>query len=180
MAILIGEAEAASTSAEEAAQCARAQALDPALSAEKVTVARREMDDAMFRRDRMQMAVTKLGERLRELKTQEEDQRRWTAYEKAKAERDKLATELKDVYPTIAARLADLVPRIDANDREIEKINTRARPNGADWLAGAELIARGLKGFNDSTANVPRITEELRLPRFEYNRHDPYTWPRSS
>jgi hypothetical protein len=26
---------------------------------------------------------------------------------------------------------------------------------------------------------VPRITEELRLPRFEYNRHDPYTWPRS-
>ncbi len=175
---LIGEAEAASTSAGEAAQCARAQALDPALSAEKVTVARREMDDAMFRRDRMQMAVTKLGERLRELKAEEEDHRRWLAYEMAKAARDKLAAELKEMYPALAARLADLAARIDANDREVEKSNTRAKPNGAQWLAGAELAARGLKGFNDGAANVPRITEELRLPRFEYNRHDPYTWPR--
>jgi hypothetical protein len=78
-----------------------------------------------------------------------------------------------------ATRLADLVPRIEANDREIRNINTRARPNGAAWLAEVELVARGLKGFTDGTANVPRITEELRLPRFEYNRHDPYTWPRS-
>lgn len=96
---LIGEAEAAAVAAGDAAQRAREQALDPALSAERVASARSEMDNAVFRRDRMQAAVTKLGERLRELKAKEEDQRRWLAYEKARAERDKLATELKDLYP---------------------------------------------------------------------------------
>ena len=176
---LIGEAEAAAVSAGEAAQSARAQALDPALSAERVAAARREMEDAAFRRDRMQTAVTKLGERLSELRAQEEDQRRWLAYEKARAERDQLAAELREVYPAFAARVADLAARVDANDREIEKCNTRARPSGAAWLAGAEMVARGLKGFNDGTANVPRITTTLRLPGFEYNRQHPYTWPRS-
>ena len=122
---LIGEAEAAAVSAGEAAQHARERALDPALSAEDVAIARHEMEDAAFRRDRMQTAVTKLGDRLRELKAQEEDHRRWLAYEKAKAERDKLAVELKEVYPTLAARLADLAARIDANDREIEKISNK-------------------------------------------------------
>jgi hypothetical protein len=84
---LIGEAEAAAVSAGEASQCARAKALDPALSAKDVAIARHEMEDAAFRRDRMQTAETKLGERLRELRGQEEDHRRWLAYEKAKAAR---------------------------------------------------------------------------------------------
>ena len=87
--------------------------------------------------------------------------------------------ELKEVYPGFAARVANLAARIDANDRDIERINTRARPNGSAWLRGAELVARDLRGFNDGTANVPRIIAELRLPAFEYNRHDPYTWPHS-
>jgi len=38
------------------------------------------MEDAAFRRDRMQVAVTNLGEGLRELRTQDEDNRRWLAY----------------------------------------------------------------------------------------------------
>jgi hypothetical protein len=136
------------------------------------------MEDAAFRRDRMQTAVTKLGDRRRELRAQEEDQRRWLAYEKAKEDRNKIAAELKEVYPKVAAKLANLAARIVENDREIEIINSRARPVGAEWLAGAERIARGLKGFNDGTADVPRITRDLRLPGFEYNRHDPYMWPR--
>ena len=176
---LIGQAEAAASAAGEVAQLARTQALDPALSAERVAIARHEMEDAAFRRDRMQVAVTKLGERLRELRAQEEDQRRWQAYEKAKAERDKLVAELKDVYPTFAARLADLACRINANDRAIEKINTRARPSGSQWLREAELIARDLKGFNDGTANVPRIARDLRLPAFDYNRQAHNIWPPS-
>lgn len=176
---LIGEAEAAAVSAGEGAQRARERALDPALSSGDVAAARRAMEDCAFKRERMQVAVIKLGERLRELKAQEEDRRRRLAYEKAKAERDKLAAELKDLYPAAAASLADLAARIEANDSEIENSNTRARPSGAEWLAGAEIMARGLKGFSDGTADVPRITTNLRLPGFEYNRHDPYTWPRS-
>ena len=176
---LIGEVEAAAVSAGEAAQRARERALDPALSPADVAAARCQMDDAAFRRDRMQTAVTKLGERLRELKAQEEDQRRWQAYERAKAERDQLAAELREVYPPFAARVADLMARVDANDREVERCNTQARPSGAAWLAGAEMVARGLRGFSDGPSNIPRIVRDLRLPGFEYNRHDPYAWPRS-
>ncbi len=175
---LIGQAECAASAAGEVAQLARTQALDPALSAERVAKARRDMDEAAFRRDRMQMAVTKLGERLTELRAQEEEQRRWQVYDKVRVERDKLVDELKEMYPVFATRLADLTARIDANDREIETINTRARPEGSEWLAGAEVVARNIEGFNVNTANIPRITRDLRLPAFEYNQLDPYVWPR--
>jgi hypothetical protein len=59
----------------------------------------------------------------------------------------------------------------------IERING-ALPDGAKWMAGAEIIARELRGFNDGTGNIPRITEQLRLPAFRYVGLDPYTWPR--
>lgn len=176
---LIKEVEAAATSAGEKAQCARAQALDPALSAASVAIARRGMENAAFRRDRMQMAVTRLGERLRELRAQEEDQRRRVIYEKVKAVRDKLAAELKEVYPLLAHRLADLAARVAQNDLEIEQVNTRSRPNDVESLAGAELTARGLEGFVNAAGDVPRITHHLRLPGFKFDPRDSYTWPRS-
>lgn len=175
---LIAEAEAAAISAGEAAEHARDRALDPALAAEVVAAARREMEDAAFRRDRMQRAAIKLRERATELRDQEEDRRRWLAYEKAKAERDKLAVELKNAYPTIALHLADLVARIDANDGELERINTKARPKQALHLVGAEQIARQLDGFSDGIADVPRITKRLKLPAFSCDRNAPYSWPR--
>jgi hypothetical protein len=47
--------------------------------------------------------TSRLRERLREVRTQEENQRRLIAYEKARAERDRLAAELKAVYPQVEA-----------------------------------------------------------------------------
>ena len=52
-------------------------------------------------------------------------------------------------------------------------------PDGATWLASAELIARKLRGINDATAAVPGITQHLRLPAFRYSGRDPYSWPRT-
>jgi hypothetical protein len=170
VASLIGEVEAAAIAVGEMAERARSRALDPVLSAPDVAAARREMDDAEFRRDRMQVAVTKLGVRLSELRAQEEDHRRRLAYERARAERDKLAVELKDVYPALAARIADLAARVGANDREIVRINTRA---------AAELVARGLTAFVSGPNAIPRITTDLHLPAFEFRPLDPYVWPRS-
>jgi hypothetical protein len=43
----------------------------------------------------------------------------------------------------------------------------------------AELIVRKLRGINDATATVPRITQHLRLPAFRYSGRDPYSWPRT-
>ena len=72
---LINAAEAASVLANERAELARTRALDPALSSNVVIEARRQMEDAAFQRDRLQVAVTKLRERLIAVKADEEDAR---------------------------------------------------------------------------------------------------------
>jgi hypothetical protein len=176
---LIKEVEAAVVSAESRAQNARARALDPALSAADATAARREMEDASFQRDRYQEAVTRLDERHREVKADEEQACQQLAYDAAMVERDKLAKELAQTYPALAAQLAQLMSRIDANDHTIERINRKALPLRMESLVGAELIARDLRSFLDGAHNIPRLTEQLRLPAFKYDdTHNPYTWPR--
>jgi hypothetical protein len=92
-------------------------------------------------------------------------------------ERDKLAVELAEVHPPLAAKLADLAARIAANDAAIERVNEKL-PDGRKWLANAEL-ARDLKSFFDGTGDVPRITKHMRLPAFRYAALDPYIWPPS-
>jgi uncharacterized coiled-coil protein SlyX len=172
---LIGEAESAAFTSGEEAEAARTRALDP--SAADVAAARRAMEDAAFRRDRMQEAVRRLGERLSEVRRKEEQARRRAAYDAASVERDALAAELAEVYPELSERLTGLVARIAANDAVIERINLKSLPDGAKWLDGTELIARGLRGFNDGTATIPRITQMMRLPAFQYAALDPYSWP---
>jgi chromosome segregation ATPase len=173
---LIAEAEAAAVASGEAAETARARALDPILGAADVAAARRASEDATFLRDRLREGVRQLGERLRKVKAQEEQARRRAAYDAALVERDKLAKELAAVYEPIAQQLADLAGRIAANDAVIERIN-RKLPDGSKWIDSAELIARKLRNFNDGPSNIPRITEHMRLPAFKYAGLDPYTWP---
>jgi hypothetical protein len=104
--------------------------------------------------------------------------RRRAAYDAALAERDKLAAELAAVYPGLAEQLADIVGRIAANDAVIERVNRKSLPDGAGSLVSAEAMARGLEGLVHGVVNVPRITEQLRLPAFRYSGRDPYLWPR--
>ena len=175
---LIQEAEAAAAQSADTAERARKQALDP--SATDVTAARREMEDAAFRRDRLQTATTRLRERLQEVRAREEDHRRRLAYDEAKAERDELAAELARVYPQMEAQLADLLARTKASDERIERINDRGLPSGAERLLVAELVARGLRGFVENSAEVTLITKQLRLPAFRYCQFEPFAWPRST
>jgi hypothetical protein len=130
--------------------------------------------------ERQQATVSRLRERLTELQGAEEDERRRTAYEEARAERDALAEELARVYPPLAAQLADLLGRVRANDERIEHINAHAPPRSCGPLLVAELVARGLDGFVQNSVNVPRIVRRVQLPAFEYDAHHPYVWPRSS
>lgn len=174
---LIKEAEAAAVASDEAAQRARVRALDPALHSPDVTAARREMEDAAFRRDRLQTAAQKLGDRFRELQKQEENERRQIAYDRIKAERNALAEELRQLYPGFAEQLGKLLARIEANDREVEFVN-RNLPRGGGRLLVAELIARGLEGFMINRSPVPSIVSEVRLPAFEYSLHHAYIWTR--
>ena len=117
VAILIKDTEHGAASASDQAEQARNHALDPTLSGSELKDARKCMDDAAFKRDRLQAAMGKLRERLAELKDQEENARRQVAYDKAEAVRDELAKELADLYPAFAQKLVELLPRIAANDR---------------------------------------------------------------
>jgi hypothetical protein len=176
---LIRETEAAALSAGEAAERARKRALDPPLSASDVADARRQMEDAAFRRERLQTAATRLRERLEEVRAQEEDERRWVRYDRVKAERDRLAAELANIYPDIEQKLRELLPRMAANDREIEYINGHGLPSEGERLLEAELVARRLRGFLENGAHTPRIVTDLRVPAWERDRHEPWAWPRA-
>jgi Thiamine pyrophosphate enzyme, central domain len=179
VAILIAEAERAAVASGESAEHARGLALDPALTAGAVAEARQEMEDSAFRRERLQAAVTRLKERLREVRALEENQQRLITYEKTKAERDSLAAELRASYPNIEARLGELIAKIEASDRMVEFVNTHGLPTGAVRLRSAELVARGLEAWRVNSADVVRITRELCLPAFKHDPHKPYAWPRS-
>jgi hypothetical protein len=137
------------------------------------------MEDAAFTRDRLQTAVATLRERLEEVRAEEEDHRRRLVLDRVKAERDRLAAELADIYPGIEQKLRELLPRIAANDREVEYINAYALPSSGERPLVAELVARRLRGFVENGLQITRITQTLRLPAFKYSAHDPFAWPRS-
>ena len=174
VAILIKDTERASTAASEQAEQALSHALDPTLSGFELTDARKNKDDAAFRRDRLQVALEKLQERLAQLKDQEENARRQVVYDKAKVVRDELANELADLYPALAQKLVELLARVVVNDREIDYINNRALPRSADRLLVAELKARGLPWVVNN-GETPRITDLLHLPPWQPRSN--YLWP---
>ena len=174
VAILIKDTEQGAASASDQAEQAHYHAFDPTLSGSELKDARECMDVAAFRRDRLQAATARLRERLAQLKDQEENARRQVAYDKAKAVRDELATELADLYPAFAEKLVELLARVAVNDREIDRINNRALPSGADRLLVAELKARGLPWVMNSI-ETPRIINHLCLPPWQPRSN--YLWP---
>src|SRR5262249_31590943 len=133
------------------------------------------MDDAAFKRDRLQAALGKLRERLKQLQDEEENARRIVIYEKLKQERDQLAKEYADLYPPVAQKLAELLSRVAANDREVDYINKHALPKGAQRLLEAELIARELPGWVQAGIQSPRVIDLVRLPSWHLRSN--YLWP---
>ena len=119
---LLPEVEAAANAADAAAGEARSRALDPLLSRDDVKLARREMEDAVFARDRLHEAGTKLAERVEALKALEADRRLQAEHERVLAERDRLAEEMQRMAEPIA-QIAHTVSRIAICDREIGRFN---------------------------------------------------------
>lgn len=179
---LISEVEATAELASAVAERSRLQALDPASTVKDVSDTRRAMEDAAFRRDRLLTAASKLTARHAEVKASEENARRQLAYDEAVAARDALAVELRETYPALVARLAALMTRVAASDREILHINRSALPDGAARILVAELIARDLQGFTLPGSAIHSVVVEsivngLRLPAFVPNQFAPYDWP---
>jgi hypothetical protein len=119
---LLPEVEAAADAADAATGEARARALDPLLSRDDVKVARREMEDAAFTRDRLHQAGAKLAERVEALKALEADRRMQAEHERVLTERDRLAEEMAHLAEPIA-QIAHTVSKIAICDREIGRVN---------------------------------------------------------
>jgi hypothetical protein len=119
---LLPEVEAAANAADAAAGETRARALDPLLSRDEVKLARCEMEDMSFTRDRLHEAGTKLVERVEALKALEADRRLQAEHERVLAERDRLAEEMERMAEPIA-QIAHTVSRIAICDREIGRLN---------------------------------------------------------
>jgi hypothetical protein len=69
-----------------------------------------------------------------------------------------------DVYPPFAEKLAELLPRIDANDRQIEQINDSALPSGAERLRVAELCPRPRELHAEALRECPTAHDRVAPP----------------
>jgi len=132
---------------------------------------------AEWQSERLTAALAGLRENLVDVRANEADAQRRVDYDKAAAERDRIAAELREFYPAAERRLAQLIAQLDANDHELTRINTQAMPRNGERLKSAELIARGLDGWKIGVNEVTRISTDLVWVRFEANPHDPYVWP---
>jgi hypothetical protein len=119
---VLAEVEAAAQAADAATGEARARALDQLLAPDDVKVARREMDDTSFLRDRLIEAAKRLGKRVDELKALEADRRAGDEHERVLIARDRLAEEMERMEEPIM-QIAHLVSQIEAGDREIGRLN---------------------------------------------------------
>jgi hypothetical protein len=170
---LIADTEAAAKAATGKAAAAKEEALDPTIVAAEVAAARKEMEDAAFVSDRMTVAATRLRDRFRAVTAAEDNARRLVEYHRVVALRDELAKELGEVYPQLAAKLADLMQRVAANDREIATVKL---PDGGSRILESELVARDLQGFVNDGIETLSLVRELRIPAWEHNVHAPYCY----
>jgi hypothetical protein len=165
---LVQEVETGAADASKRAEQAREKALDPTTA--DTSAARREMDDAAFARDRLNAALPKLRERLKEVAEQEEYDRWVVEYERVKAECDEAAKELTTLYVPLAYFLPPLLQRIEQIDQKIRRVS-EAKPRAAKaadgdgrWLDSVELTARGMSGY---ALNDVSILKHLKLPNWE-------------
>jgi hypothetical protein len=119
---LLAEVEAAASAAEADSEAARARALDPLVSSDGAVVARREMDDAAFKRDRLREAARKLSERVAAVRALEADRHAHAEHERVLTEKNRLVGEMERMSEPVA-QISRLVSEIDLFDREIKSFN---------------------------------------------------------
>jgi hypothetical protein len=148
VASLLVEVKAAASAAELAADTAIKAALDPLISRDDLKLARRDMDDASFARERLQAASAKLAERVKALKALEDDRRMQAEHERILTDRDRLSKEMELMAEPIA-KLASLVQKIEVCDREIRRLAMSRSTVGyiRPVLSGAAPVISTL--FND-------------------------------
>jgi hypothetical protein len=167
LADLLAEVAQADQEAKDASERASQIALDPATRPDAVSQARREMEDANFRRDRMERATVKLGELRSGALAREQLEEAQKERAAATAERDQLAKDLAE-YEVLSGKIVKLLERLRASNARIGEFNSAeaiARGAGDEWLVRA-----------DST--LPKLLTSVQLPKFRRDgTNQGYQWP---
>ena len=120
---------------------------------------------------RLSKAIPRLRERVEALDRRNYAKQWHAVADEVEAERDALATELRETYPDLVTQIANLFARIDANSVAIDSLHTQVPEGEARRLNDAELVARGLERY---TAEQPRLRDSLLLPDFDRPRDVTY------
>ena len=162
---LISKTDEAVAEAAATAQAEREKALDPIASPDAAK-AEQSVWAAELRRDRLRSSLVRLWERLHEVE-RAESATRWKAdYDAVKTQRDVLAKEFAELYPTVTAQLCDLFQRAKVIDQECVRIDGQAPAGERRRLRGVELTARGLESFDRS---CPSLAGSVKLPDWSHN-----------
>jgi hypothetical protein len=173
IASLIEEVETAAREADEAATKAREQALDPAVVVDvpKVGAA---VASAALARDRLQAALPRLQQHLKEAREQEYTEQWREDYAAVKAKRDELVAELRERYPQLVDEMVGLMTRMAQTDKEVDRVNSAAPYGDHPRLRSVELAARGFDRLTQPDISIP---QELRLPNLHSSSGRLFAWP---
>jgi len=173
IASLIEEVETAAREADEAATKAREQALDPAVVVDVVKVGA-AVASAALARDRLQAALPRLQQHLKEAREQEYTEQWREDYAAVKAKRDGLVAEVRERYPQLVDEMVGLMTRMAETDNEVDRVNSAAPYGDHPRLRSVELAARGVDRLTQPDIS---ISQELRLPNLHRGSGPLYAWP---
>jgi hypothetical protein len=125
-------------------------------------------------RDRLQAALARLQEQLKQAREREYVAAWREDYAAVKAKRDATAQMLRERYPAIVDELVTLMTNIAITDKEVSRVNLAAPYGDHPRLRGVELTARGLDRLMQPDVSIP---QELRLPTFHRDNGSVLVWP---
>jgi hypothetical protein len=144
--------------------------VDETLSLDPKT-ARQAIADATFAAKRLRTLLSKLQALYQQVHDGEQVTTWLAEYEALKPERDALAEELRELYPSAVNKIVDLFARITNNDNALSELH-QARPAGVmQRLLSAELHGRGLNSFS---RDMPSLRTSVVLFDWDNSRQ---IWP---
>jgi hypothetical protein len=160
---LISEVDEALDHADQRARGARTRALDPRTT--DVAAARKEADDSEFETHRLRNGLQALQELQRAAVERAQTERLNADRARVRVNRDKLAADLKSLYPGLAKQLVKLFQEIETADRECLRVG----------IPSVECQARSISHL---MANDVTLLEAVRLPALVIGGHGSVeVWP---
>ena len=173
IACLVEEVETAAREADKAAMKAREQALDPAVVVDVLEVGV-AVASAELARDRLQAALPRLQQQLKQAREQEYAEQWREDYAVVKTKRDELVAELRERYPQLVDEMVGLMTRMAETDKEVDRVNSAAPYGDHPRLRSVELAARGVDCLMQPDISIP---QELRLPNLHSSSGQLLAWP---